>query len=128
MCTDDSLEPPTIAEVESLYAEFYAVNPLYANDALSVITCAGWPHTRDPLPMPTAIDVPQPVLVIGGAYDWHTPYEWAPAMTEALGKATLLTSEHFGHCAVPQGSECAVTTVRAFMTTGSLPAAGTVCP
>jgi len=127
MCTDDILEPPTVAEVESLYAEFNDVSPLYANAALPVINCAGWPTTRDPLPMPTALDVPQPVLVIGGLADWRTPYEWAPAMTEALGKATLLTSEHFGHCAVPQRGECVLSTVRAYFTSGSLPATGAVC-
>lgn len=127
MCTDDVLEPPTVAEVESLFAEFNAVSPLYANAALPVINCAGWPTTRDPLPMPTALDVPQPVLVIGGLADWRTPYEWAPAMTEALGKATLLTSEHFGHCALPQRGECVISTVRAYFTSGSMPATGAVC-
>ena len=127
MCTDDSLEPPTVAEVEGLYAEFYAVSPLYASEALTVINCAGWPSTRDPIPMPTAMGVSQPLLVIGGTADALTPYEWAPALTEALGKATLLTSTHFGHCAVDLANECVIDTVRAYLTSGSLPAAGTVC-
>jgi len=127
MCTDDPGEPPTVAEVESLYAEFYAVSPLYANEALPVVNCAGWPTTSDPIPMPTAPDVSQPVLVIGGTADALTPYEWAPALTEALGKATLLTSQHFGHGAVDLANECVIANVRAYLTSGSLPAAGTVC-
>jgi pimeloyl-ACP methyl ester carboxylesterase len=126
-CIDDIQEPPSVAEVESLYAEFNAVNPLYASAALPTINCAGWPTTRDPLPTPTALDIAQPVLVIGGVADWRTPYEWAAAMTEALGKATLLTSEHFGHGAVPQRGQCVLSTVRAYFTSGSMPATGAVC-
>jgi len=127
MCIDDPLEPPTVAEVESLYAEFYAVSPLYANEALPVINCAGWPTTRDPIPLPTATGVSQPLLVIGGTADALTPYTWAPVLTEALGKATLLTSNHFGHGAVDLVNECVVANVRAYLTSGSMPAAGTVC-
>jgi pimeloyl-ACP methyl ester carboxylesterase len=127
MCIDDPLEPPTVAEVESLYAEFYAVSPLYANEALSAVNCAGWPTTRDPIPMPTAVDVSQPILVIGGTADAKTPYEWAPVMTETLGNATLLTSQHFGHGAVDLVNECVISNVRAYLTSGSMPATGTLC-
>lgn len=127
MCTDDPLEPPTVAEVESLYAEFSAVSSLYAYSALGVVTCAGWPTTRDPIPMPTAVDVSQPILVIGGTSDAATPYAWAPMMTEALGKATLLTSQHFGHGAVDLANECVISDVRAYLTSGSLPPTGAVC-
>jgi TAP-like protein len=52
-----------------------------------------------PLLMPTALDA-RPLLVIGGTSVGRTPYEWSQAMTEALGKATLLTSNHFGHVAI----------------------------
>ncbi|HWO08427.1 MAG TPA: alpha/beta hydrolase, partial [Polyangiaceae bacterium] len=125
-CTDDVLEPPTVAQVESLYAEFNAVNPLYANDALDALICTSWPATRDPVPLPTAPSVDEPLLVIGGLRDWRTPYSGAVAMTEALGKATLLTSDHQGHRALNR-SACVNYLVRAYLTSGSLPAAGTSC-
>lgn len=126
-CTDDVLEPPTLAQVESLYAEFSAVNPLYANDAVSALYCTAWPATRDPVPLPTAPDVEEPLLVIGGLNDWRTPYSGAVAMAETLGKATLLTSDHYGHGATSLRNECVVYFVRAYLTTGSLPATGTLC-
>jgi pimeloyl-ACP methyl ester carboxylesterase len=88
--------------------------------------CTGWPVTRDPVPLPTATDAP-PILVIGGTNDSRTPYEWAPVMTETLGNATLLTSEHWGHGAVTNGGDCVRLFMRAYLTSGSLPAAGTAC-
>jgi pimeloyl-ACP methyl ester carboxylesterase len=126
-CTDDVLDPPSIAQAESLFAEFNAVNPLYADDALDVLLCTGWPATRDPVPLPTAPDVDEPLLVIGGLNDWRTPYEQAVAMTEAIGKATLLTSNHYGHGATRLGNDCVIAHVRAYLTSGSLPATGTLC-
>jgi pimeloyl-ACP methyl ester carboxylesterase len=126
-CTDDVSEPPTVAQVESLFAEFEAVNPLYADDAFHALICTGWPATRDPVPLPTAPSVDKPLLVIGGLRDWRTPYSGAVAMTETLGKATLLMSDHQGHGAVGIDSECVNYFVRAYLTSGSLPATGTLC-
>jgi len=126
-CTDDVYEPPTLAQVESLFAEFDAVNPLYATDALFASLCTAWPVTREPVPLPTAPGVDEPLLVIGGLRDWRTPYPESVAMTEALGKATLLTSDHQGHGAVNPDNTCVNYFVRAYLTSGSLPATGTLC-
>jgi pimeloyl-ACP methyl ester carboxylesterase len=127
-CTDDNFEPPTFAELDSLRAEFREVSPLFAELFLvSTAACAGWPTTRDPAPVPTALDAP-PLLVIGGRADARTPYEWSVSMTEALGNATLLTSEHYGHGAVISGSQCVLANTRAYLVSGSLPATGTICP
>lgn len=71
--------------------------------------------------------IPQ-LLVIGGTADSRTPYEWSQAMTETLGSATLLTSNHYGHVALSEGSDCIRYQVRAYLASGSLPATGTVCP
>jgi pimeloyl-ACP methyl ester carboxylesterase len=127
-CTDDNFEPPTLAELESLKAEFTEVSPLFAGTYVeNAAICAGWPATRDPVPVPTATDAP-PLLVIGGTEDSRTPWEWSFAMTEALGNATLLTSQHFGHVAIATDSECVLSNVRAYLASGSLPASGAVCP
>jgi pimeloyl-ACP methyl ester carboxylesterase len=126
-CTDDTVEPPTLEQIASVQAEFLQVSPLFADDARAVSACAGWPTTRDPVPLPTAPQA-RPLLVIGGTADIHTPYPWAQAMTEALGNATLLTSQHIGHGAVLLGSDCVRSAIRAYLTSGSLPASGAVCP
>jgi hypothetical protein len=60
--------------------------------------------------------------------DLRTPYEFAQAMTETLGNATLLTSNHFGHCALGNAGDCVYQTIRAYLTSGSLPASGASCP
>ena len=126
-CTDDAFEPPTQEEFESLGAEFRQLSPVFADTFLpSTTLCAGWPVTRDPVPMPTATTA-RPLLVIGGTADGLTPYEWSQQMTEALGSATLLTSNHYGHGAVTRGSDCVRAVIRAYLTSGSLPATGATC-
>jgi pimeloyl-ACP methyl ester carboxylesterase len=125
-CTDDVAPPPTLAEAQSVVAEFTSVSPLFAGIAVGAALCAAWPTTPDPVPMPTALDA-RPVLVIGGTNDMNTPYPWAPAMAEALGNATLLTSTHVGHGAVIRGGDCVKNVVRAYLTSGSLPPFGAVC-
>ena len=126
-CSDDDFEPPTLAELDSVRTEFLQQSPVFGqNFAQYAALCAGWPATRDPVPMPTALDAP-PLLVIGGLMDSRTPYEWAQAMTEALGNATLLTSNHFGHGAITEGGSCVRFTIRAYLTSGSLPSSGSLC-
>jgi pimeloyl-ACP methyl ester carboxylesterase len=126
-CTDDAVEPPTIDEIVSVTYEFGQASPLFAGDVLSVANCTGWPTTRDPVPLPTATEG-RPLLVIGGTQDMRTPYPFAQAMTEALGNATLLTSNHYGHGAVGWGGDCVRQNVRAYLTSGSMPATGATCP
>jgi pimeloyl-ACP methyl ester carboxylesterase len=126
-CTDDTIEPPTLPQIESVVSELTAASPIFSDTAILAGMCAGWPATRDPVPLPTALDAREPLLVIGGRLDWRTPYAQAQAMTETLGKATLFTSNHFGHGALVNPTQCAVDTIRAFLTTGSLPPAGAAC-
>jgi pimeloyl-ACP methyl ester carboxylesterase len=125
-CTDDTAAPPTIEQIEALEIEFVQASPLFAGDVIGVARCTGWPATRDPVPLPTAIDA-RPLLVIGGTLDLRTPYAWAQAMTETLGNATLLTSNHFGHVAIGNGGDCVQQAIRAYLTSGSLPASGASC-
>lgn len=127
LCTDDAFEPPTLAELEALAAELRQRSPLFADVYLpNAATCTGWPTTRDPIPMPTTRSA-QPLLVIGGTADPLTPYDWSREMTEALGNATLLTSDHYGHGAVLSGGACVMTVIRAYLTSGSMPATGALC-
>ncbi len=125
-CTDASTEPASVQELDALYAEFMAESPYFASLAMSAAACTGWPVTRDPVPVPVATDAP-PLLVIGGVADLRTPFAYAEAMTAALGNATLLTSNHYGHGATPLGNECVNAAVRSFLTDGALPAYGSEC-
>jgi pimeloyl-ACP methyl ester carboxylesterase len=125
-CTDSTIEPPTIEQLELLAEEFEQESPLFARVVQSAALCTGWPTTRDPVPLPTAIDAPA-ALVIGGLSDARTPYPWARTMTETLGNATLLTSAHYGHGAIAWGSDCTLLTIRAYLASGSMPATGALC-
>jgi pimeloyl-ACP methyl ester carboxylesterase len=127
-CTDDPFEPPTLEQIDGIAAAFAQADPILSIPyAVYATLCTGWPTTRDPVPLPTARDA-SPLLVIGGTADSRTPYPWAQAMTETLGNATLLTSNHFGHGALTSGSDCVLGYVRAYLTSGSMPAAGATCP
>jgi pimeloyl-ACP methyl ester carboxylesterase len=125
-CIDANTAPPTLEEVEALYVEFAAQNELFAYQAVGAMMCAGWPVTRDPVPMPTAPDAP-PLLLIGGTQDLLTPLPEAQQMAAALGNATLLVSNHYGHSAMHYPSECVFNAVHDFLDHGALPANGTTC-
>ena len=67
------------------------------------------------------------ILVVGGTEDPATPYAWSLAMTEQLGRATLLTREGKGHVSYSSGNGCIVEAVDAYLLEGTVPEEGTVC-
>ncbi|ADB32040.1 TAP domain protein [Kribbella flavida DSM 17836] len=89
--------------------------------------CANWPG-RDadrylgPFSKPTA----HPVLVVGNRWDPATRYEDAVSTSRILGRARLLTVSGWGHTSLFT-SACADGYASAYLLTGALPAAGTVC-
>jgi pimeloyl-ACP methyl ester carboxylesterase len=125
-CIDATTEPASIQEFEALYEEMYEQSPVFASEASVSLMCAGWPVTRDPVPMPSAAAAP-PMLVIGGTQDLLTPLSNAEEMTAALGNATLLISNHYGHSAISPDNRCVLDAISTFFTAAQLPAAGTVC-
>lgn len=126
-CTDDPLQPPTLEQLERLREELVLASPVFGPRRADIMAlCAGWPTTPDPVPLPTAFDA-TPLLVIGGLLDSRTPYHLAEQMTETLGNATLLTSAHWGHVALAFGGPCVRSHIRAYLTSGSMPATGTLC-
>lgn len=64
---------------------------------------------------------------MGGTEDPATPYAWSEALTEQLGRATLLTREGMGHVSYSSGNGCIVEAVDAYLLEGILPEEGTVC-
>lgn len=71
----------------------------------AVDRCRGWPESAEPLPIVTAIDVANPIVVVGTDGDPATPGFLAPKMAEALGDAVSVRWEGAGHTAFLH-SEC----------------------
>jgi pimeloyl-ACP methyl ester carboxylesterase len=88
-------------------------------------------HDRDafngPFRVPDSAVTP---LVVGTTYDPATPYRGAKNLVRSLGNARLLTMLGDGHTAYrnkPVNSQCINSHVKAYLTRGTLPAAGTQC-
>ncbi|MGB8860262.1 MAG: alpha/beta fold hydrolase [Ilumatobacteraceae bacterium] len=67
--------------------------------------CNGWPETAEPIPPITAVDVANPIVVIGTDGDPATPGFLAPEMAAALGDAVSVRWQGAGHTAFLH-SEC----------------------
>jgi hypothetical protein len=67
------------------------------------------------------------VLVVGNYFDPATDYRGAVASEELLGNSRLLSYAGWGHTAYGR-SACVTTAVNAYLLSGALPPAGTVCP
>ena len=61
--------------------------------------CAGWPETAEPIPPIVAVDVANPIVVIGTDGDPATPGFLAPQMADALGDAVSVRWQGAGHTA-----------------------------
>lgn len=68
-----------------------------------------------------------PVLVIGNTFDPATPLRGAVAMSQALGRARLLTVDGYGHTALINPSACVNRYVARYFISGVLPPKGTRC-
>ena len=96
----------------------------------ALLGCTSWPvdnPNRYTGPY-TGFGAP-PALVVGGRLDSQTPFPWAQAMTETLVGSVLLTRDGVGHGSYGSrlNSPCIDDAVDAYLTEGTLPAAGTVC-
>jgi pimeloyl-ACP methyl ester carboxylesterase len=91
--------------------------------------CADWPRVagQDRYAGPWNRRTAGTVLVIGNSGDPATPYRDAVAMSHDLARARLLTVDGFGHTEFFNPSTCATNDEIRYLTTGALPAAGTVC-
>ncbi|WP_328322707.1 alpha/beta fold hydrolase [Kribbella sp. NBC_00382] len=93
----------------------------------SASVCANWPgHDSDRYLGPFNKRTANPILVIGQRWDPATPYEGAVSTSKLLGNARLLTVNGWGHTSILT-SRCADTKASAYLLTGALPKAGTVC-
>lgn len=95
-----------------------------------LLGCGPWPvDNPDRYTGPYTGAGAPPVLVVGGELDSQTPLPWAEAMTESLPGAVLLTRTGVGHTSYGgrANGACIDDAVDAYLTTGELPAEGTVC-
>jgi len=93
---------------------------------LTVERCRGWPETAEPLPPITAVDVANPIVVIGTDGDPATPGFLAPEMAAALGDAVSVRWEGAGHTAFLQ-SACVDQIVTDYLIDLEVPANRTRC-
>lgn len=89
--------------------------------------CAQWPGSLEsryagPFTNATA----NPVLVVGNYFDPATRYEGAVTVSNLLPNSRLLSLNGWGHASLFL-SQCIDQAVSAYLTTGALPAEGTVC-
>ena len=98
--TENSYDNLTEANVAVYCADFAG-----RQGPSAVRGCTGWPETSEPLPPITAVDTPNPIVVIGTDGDPATPGFLAPRMAEALGDAVSIRWEGAGHTAFGH-SEC----------------------
>jgi pimeloyl-ACP methyl ester carboxylesterase len=123
-CADDSLEPPSLEEAESLMAGFAERSERFAPLGVPSLYCAGWQPEPDPVEIQS---FEWPALIVGGAADSRTPLAWAIEMAETLRGSALLRSEHYGHSAIGNGGRCVADAVTDYVVDLVLPVAGTVC-
>ena len=67
------------------------------------------------------------MLVIGNTFDPATPLRGAAAMSQALGRARLLTMDGYGHTALINPSACVNRYEARYFVSGVLPPKGTRC-
>lgn len=91
--------------------------------------CTFWPiRLQDTYSGPWDTPTAGPILVVNATLDPSTPYQNAIDMADELADAHLLTVEGYGHTELLNGSSCADDHIVAYLVSGTLPPAGTVCP
>jgi pimeloyl-ACP methyl ester carboxylesterase len=89
--------------------------------------CASWPVSPDRYTGPWNARTSAPVLVVGHAVEGVTDYAGAVASSKLLRNSRLLTYAGWGHTAFGR-SDCVTGHVLAYLSDGTLPPEGTVCP
>jgi pimeloyl-ACP methyl ester carboxylesterase len=127
-CLDHPSPVRSAGDVQAELPDFERVSPMIgASLAWGDLTCTYWPVPAQSQPHQIHYAGSPPILVIGTIHDPATPYPSAKDMANQLGSSVLLTYNGDGHTAYARGSECINTAVDAYLTQGTVPAAGLVC-
>lgn len=124
----DSVDKPTLADVEAAEARFVKASPVFGRAmAWGSYACTDWPiaseHPQIKISAPTAA----PIVVIGTTRDPATPYEWAQSLTKQLQSGVLLTRKGDGHTAYASGDDCITDLVDDYLVDGTVPKPNTIC-
>ncbi|GAA2325061.1 alpha/beta hydrolase [Nonomuraea roseoviolacea subsp. roseoviolacea] len=91
--------------------------------------CVGWPIRPTNPQRPLDVRGVPPVLVVGNTHDPATPLAWARSLSSRIQGSGLLVNDENGgdgHSAYLRAA-CATARIDAYLTSGTLPPAGTVC-
>jgi len=89
--------------------------------------CADWPYPAKPLRTEITAPGSAPILVLGTTGDPATPYQWAVDLAGTLQNGFLVTYNGEGHTAYNRSNNCVLSTVDAYMISGTIPAADPQC-
>jgi pimeloyl-ACP methyl ester carboxylesterase len=126
----DNPAPPGAAGLRAAAAEWsrsVAVPDMARAMAWGNGVCSQWFGHGGRGPAPAVTTTTSPILVVGTTFDPATPYPWAVALSKQLATSTLLTYRGDGHTAYGAGSRCIDRAIDAYLLTGAMPPAGTVC-
>lgn len=125
-CNDTTLRIPP-QQVPDLAGDWVRRFPLFGGAfAQDLVRCGVWPVPQREPQTPTNPGVP-PVLVVSTAHDPTVPAGGSERTARQLPSGTTLRWLGAGHGAVGR-SDCATAAVSGFLTRGTLPTRGTVCP
>ncbi|MER7754379.1 alpha/beta hydrolase [Kitasatospora sp. NPDC097643] len=130
-CADVARPAPSPERAQAAVAKLKAEAPLLAKDVTvddySEPGCAYWPFKTQEKPHTIRAEGAAPILVVGSTGDPATPYASAESLAKGFANATLLTREGEGHGAFGKGNACIDQALEAYLTEGTMPAAGTRC-
>lgn len=111
----------TVADVKALAQEWQAQAPTFGPGlAWSLLTCADWPVSAEPLRSTRAAGS-NPILVVSTRLDPATPYAWGEQLAAELENGHLLSWDGRGHTGYTSGSACVDAAVDAYLLAGTLP-------
>ncbi|MFE6055734.1 alpha/beta hydrolase [Kitasatospora sp. NPDC056446] len=130
-CADAARPAPTPEHAQAAVARLLAEAPLLSKGVTvadySEPGCAYWPFRTPEKPHTVRAEGSAPILVVGSTGDPATPYASAEALAKGFADATLLTRVGEGHGAFGKGNTCIDRALEAYLTEGTMPAAGTRC-
>ncbi|GAA1409644.1 alpha/beta hydrolase [Kitasatospora putterlickiae] len=130
-CADNATPAPSAEAAQQAVQKLQREAPLLAKsitvEDVSEGSCVGWPFTSPETPHTIRAEGAAPILVVGTTGDPATPYTWSEKMAQGFAGATLLTRVGEGHGAFGSGNGCIDAAYAAYLTEGTLPAAGTKC-
>ncbi|MEV7772172.1 alpha/beta hydrolase [Kitasatospora sp. NPDC086791] len=130
-CADAARPAPTPEHAKAAVDRLRAEAPLLSKgvtvDDYSEPGCAYWPFKTQEKPHTIRAEGSAPILVVGSTGDPATPYASAESLAKGFANATLLTRVGEGHGAFGKGNTCIDRAMEAYLTEGTVPAAGTRC-